>query len=264
MSEKDIWLAPPEIKTYDSLEKEWFYNDLLYNLCIQLSYLNSSNEESYGAVALQKINGKPTIIGLGWNMYMGGETNLKRQGYANHAEFQSAALAEAIGYNLNDKNKETCIYVAGHFVKEDLLFFSPEPISFTCTNCTSNLPKYFKNTSLAAPTIENGWKHIPMLEAYYSSLYFNQQDFNRRDVIQIQAKTSRLNIGFNQEHMNILTHSIENFGITIDNKLKKNLLEKYEELLNLKAMERRKIVESLMDDNYKTYREKYQSSLCTH
>jgi hypothetical protein len=261
MSEKELWLAPPEIETLENLKTKWFYNDPLYNLCIQLSYFNCSNEESYGAIALQKIDNIPTIIGIGWNMYMGGDTNLKRQGYANHAEFQSAALAESIGYNLNDPRKNTCIYVAGRFVKEDLLFFSPQAISFTCTTCTTNLPKYFKNTSLAAPTKSDGWRYIDMQEAYNSSLFFKYQEYKRREVINTIAKASELNIAFEQQHIDTLITIISERGMAIDERIKEKLLRNYENLLDLKPLERRKTLENLIDRRYKTIRKGQQASL---
>jgi len=264
MLEKKLWLAPPELEKEKSLENRWFYHDPIYNLCLQMSYLNSSNSEAYGAVAIQNIEGKPNIIGLGWNIYMAGETNFKRQGYANHAEFQSAALAESIGYNLNDQNKETCIYVAGRFVKEDVLFFSPDNIAFTCINCTSNIPKYFENVSLAAPTTDKGWRYIPMQEAYYSSLFFKHQEFKREQFSNPVFSASNLNVDFNQEHINLLIEQVKWAGITIDKKIEIGLLKKYEELLNLKTEERRNLLENLIDKGYKTFRKGKQSSLYTN
>lgn len=261
MSEKELWLAPPEIEEIENLEDKWFYHDPLYNLCIQLSYLNSSNEESYGSVAIQTVGDVPTIIGLGWNMYMGGETNLKRQGYANHAEFQAAAVAEGIGYNLNDRKKQTCIYVAGRFVKEDMLFFSPENISFTCITCTTTLPKYFRNTSLAAPTVSKGWRHMDMQEAYFSSLFFNHNEFKRRDVLQTHAKASKLDISLDKSSIQDLIEKIKYFGFKIDKRIQKTLLGKYENLLTKKPSERRKIIEEMVDRKYKTLRGKKQASI---
>lgn len=264
MLDKELWLAPPEIEKEKSLEDKWFYHDPIYNLCLQLSYFNSSHSEAYGAVAVQHIEGTPKIIGLGWNMYMGGETNFKRQGYANHAEFQAAALAESIGYNLNDPQNNTCIYVAGRFVKDDLLFFSPKHISFTCSTCSTNLPKYFKNTSLATPTKSNGWRHIDMQEAYNSSLFFKYQKYKRKDIIDTFAKASGLNLAFGQQHMDNLIHIIQRSGIHMDDNIKEGILGNYEELLELKPLERRIIIEKLIDKKYKTVREAQQGSIYTH
>jgi hypothetical protein len=261
MLEKELWLAPPEREKEKSLENRWFYHDPIYNLCLQLSYFNSSNSEAYGAVAVQNLEGRPTIIGLGWNMYMGGETNFKRQGYANHAEFQAAALAESLGYNLNDKNKETCLYVAGRFVKSGGLFFSPNPISFTCLTCTKTIPRYFPNAILAAPTKDKGWKHIPIEEAYNSSLYFKHQGLYRENITDLNANAENLDLSFTQEHMDNLISQIENKGIRIDTRLKRNILSNYLNLINSTASERKKFTEDMIEEGYTTLRGTSQGSL---
>ncbi|KUK67541.1 MAG: hypothetical protein XD87_0063 [candidate division WS6 bacterium 36_33] len=261
MLEKELWLAPPEVEKEKSLEDRWFYHDSLYNLCLQLSYFNSSNSEAYGAVAVQNIGEVPTIIGLGWNMYMGGKTNFKRQGYANHAEFQAAALAESLGYNLSDKQRETCLYVAGRFSKSGNLFFSPNPISFTCVTCTKTIPRYFPNTTLAAPTKNKGWKHIPMEEAYNSSLYFKHQDLNREDITDLDANVTNLNLGFTQEHIDRLVSLIKNKKIKIDERLERKILKNYIKLLNSTATERRNFAEGMIREGYTTLRGSSQGSL---
>jgi hypothetical protein len=261
MLEKELWLAPPETEKEKSLEDRWFYHDPIYNLCLQLSYFNSSNSEAYGAVAIQTVEGKPKIIGLGWNMYMGGETNFKRQGYANHAEFQAAALAESLGYNLNDKQRETCLYVAGRFSKSGGLFFSPNPISFTCVTCTKTIPKYFPNTRLAAPTKDKGWKHIPMEEAYNSSLYFKYQNLKREDITDLDGNVTSLNLGFTQEHINRLISLIKNNSIEIDERLERKILRNYLNLLNSTASDRRVFTEGMIEKGYTSLRGSSQGSL---
>ena len=261
MLEKQLWIAPPEIEKPDTLEDRWFYHDPLFNLCIQLSYFNSSNEESYGAVAVQEIDNKPMIIGLGWNMYMGGDTELKRQGYANHAEFQSAALAESIGYNLNDSQKNTYLYVAGRLLKENILFFSPEEIAFTCTTCTRTIPKYFKNATLVAPTKDKGWRYITMEEAYNSSLYFEHNNLKRENVLNFLADVSKLNISLEQNHMDTLIKNLQAHGTSIDDRLKNCILDKYKYLLQISPNERRRIVEGIKEKRYITRRGEIQTSL---
>jgi hypothetical protein len=261
MLEKGLWLAPPETEKRESLENRWFYHDPLYNLCLQMSYFNSSNGEAYGAIAVQNIDNKPKIIGLGWNMYMGGETNFKRQGYANHAEFQAAALAESLGYNLNDKKKETCLYVAGRFVKSGGLFFSPNPVAFTCVTCTKTIQKYFPNATLATPTKNEYWKHIPIEEAYNSSLYFKHQGLNREDITDLDTNVTNLNLGFTQEHIDRLINLLGENNINIDEKLEVNILGNYLKLLNSKASERRVFLEGLIEEEYTTLRGSSQGSL---
>ena len=261
MLEKELWLAPPEKEILENLENKWFYHDPIYNLCLQLSYFNSSNSEAYGAVAVQNVQESPKIIGLGWNMYMGGETNFKRQGYANHAEFQAAALAESLGYNLNDKQNKTYLYVAGRFPKSGGLFFSPNSIFFTCVTCTKTIPKYFTNVTLATPTKNNGWRYISVQEAYNSALYFKHQGLNREDITDLDANTTNLNLGFTQEHINRLIALINNNNIKIDEKLEANILRNYFKLVNSTASQRRIFTEEMIDSGYTTLRGSAQGSL---
>ena len=261
MLEKDLWIAPLEDEQIDNLENKWFYNDPIFNLCIQLSYLNSSNQESYGAVALQEIDKIPRIIGLGWNIYMGGETDFKRQGYANHAEFQAAAVAESLGYNLNDKSKDTTIYVAGRILKEDLLFFNAPGIPFTCLTCTKTLSKYFKNVSLSVPTPNNGWWHMTIEEAHNSALHFRYNNLRRENVIAYFAKASRLETSFKQKNVNQLITNLKQRSIMIDKKLERNVLNSYEQVHQFTSTQRRALMESLITPDYKTLRDGVQASL---
>lgn len=262
MLEKELWIAPEQTDNkIEDIENTWYYNDPLYNLCIQLSYLNSSNSESFGAVAIQNNKGTNTIVGIGWNLYMGGKTKLKRQGYANHAEFQAAALAEGLGYNLNDPEKETRIYVAGRFVKEDTLYCSPESIAFTCLTCTKSLAKYFGKITLATPTTKRGWRHIPIQEAHNSALYFKYNKLTREDTNTMRVKVSDLNIGFEQEHMDNLINTFNELNIGVDDKLADILLSNYTDFLNLGKQARRKVIEDMIEPRYITLRKLGQGSI---
>jgi hypothetical protein len=262
MNNDKLWAIESEQQELDSLEKEWFYHDPIFNLCIQLSYLNSSKNESYGAVAIQDIGNTPTIIGIGWNIYMGGKSKLKRQGYANHAEFQSVALAEALGYNLNDRNLQTTIHVAGRLGQEDLIFLNPESVPFTCSVCTTTIPKYFPNVHLATPSYERGkWRHMSILEAYYGSLSFKKSNRDRVDTLKVLAKAQDLNTDFSQEHIDKLLKHTKRNGFSIDQRIEWGILRKYEEILNLKSSERRDIIEKLVGEEYRIYRKGTQASL---
>jgi hypothetical protein len=258
MNSERLWAAAEEKTYFESLENEWFYKDPLFNLCIQLSFLNSSNNESYGAIALRIINGRNRIIGVGWNIYMGGKTRLKRQGYANHAEFQSLALAESLGYNL----KDTTIHVAGRLNNGKTLFLNPESTPFTCTNCTKGIPKHFTDVTFATPSVErNGWRYMTTLEAYYGSLYYQKNISNRLDTLINVAQVEDLNIGFEQGHIDRLIEYTEYNGIDIDPRIKWGILCRYEEMLDMRSLEKRDVVENITDERYHIYRGDTQGAL---
>ncbi len=114
-----------------------------------------------------------TIAGVGWNMFVGGETNMKRQGYSNHAEFQSMILAEVLGYDVSNSDVPTNIYSAGRLIKSDLLFLHPEGQRFSCTKCTSDREgesKYSYCYSLSSIWLDG----YSSSEAHASSLIFKQ------------------------------------------------------------------------------------------
>jgi hypothetical protein len=258
MNSEKLWVVPEETKHLEKLEEEWFYKDPLFNLCIQLSYLNSSKDESYGALALKNVDGKKTIIGVGWNIYMGGDTKLKRQGYANHAEFQSMSLAESLGYNL----KDTTIHVAGRVNNGETLFLNPESIPFTCTSCTKLIPKHFTDVTFATPSVErNGWRYMSAMEAYYGSIFYQNNISDRLDTIINVAQVTDLNIDFTQKHMNNLIENSEKSGFNLDPRIKWGILKRYQEMLDMKSLKKRSLVESLREDTYNLYRGDTQGAL---
>ncbi|HPQ79145.1 MAG TPA: hypothetical protein PLG47_01685 [Candidatus Dojkabacteria bacterium] len=223
----------------------WFYNDPLYQLCINLSYLNTSNNEAFGSILTQKINGVETIAGVGWNMFVGGETNMKRQGYSNHAEFQSMILAEVLGYDVSNSDVPTNIYSAGRLIKSDLLFLHPEGQRFSCTKCTSAIEKVNPNIHIVTPSAVYGWMDTPLSEAHASSLIFKQNRVKRDNSLDIAVSISGLNPQKTQDRMDNIVFRVEQSGILIDEIVKEVILGDYENILNLPIQERRALVENI-------------------
>lgn len=223
----------------------WFYNDPVYNLCINLSYLNSSEEEAFGSILTQDIDGVKTIASVGWNMFVGGVTNMKRQGYSNHAEFQSTILAQALGYDVSNPEISTHIYSAGRLIKSNLLFLHPEGHQFSCTRCTGAIGKINPNIHIVTPSAKYGWMDSPLTKAHESSLKFKQNGVKRDKSLDTNVSISGLNLQKTQYGMNEIIYRVEQNGLVIDEVIKEAILGQYEYLLKLPIQERRAFIENI-------------------
>ncbi len=223
----------------------WFYDDPLYKLCINLSYLNASEDQAFGSILTQEIEGVETIASVGWNMFVGGETNMRRQGYSNHAEFQSLILAEVLGYDVSNRSLPTKIYSAGRLIRSNLLFLHPEGQQFSCTKCTSAIEKVNPSIHIVTPSAKYGWMDTPLSKAHESSLAFKQNGVKRDDCLDIAVRIPGLDTQKTQKRMNSIISQIEGEGIVIDEIVKKIILEEYENILNLSIQERRALIENI-------------------
>jgi hypothetical protein len=100
-----------------------------------------------------------------------------------------------------------------------------------------------------------------MEEAYNSSLYFKHQGLNRENITDLNANAENLDLSFTQEHMDNLISQIENKGISIDTRLKRNILSNYLNLINSTASERKEFTEDMIEEGYTTLRGTSQGSL---
>lgn len=223
----------------------WIYDDPKYNLCIHLSYLNTSEDESFGSIMIQRLGDTEKIVGVGWNMFVAGETNMKRQGYSNHAEFQSLILAQALGYNVSNPDIPTEIYSAGRLIKSNLLFLHPDNQPFSCTKCTGSISKINPNIHIITPSTNSGWIDSPLSQAHQSAEEFKKNGVKRDKSMDSSLEISFLNISKTQERMDEIVKNIEENGVEIDEVVKEIILNQYEYLLTFPIQERRAYIENI-------------------
>ncbi|MGI6484681.1 MAG: hypothetical protein ACOX0R_03670 [Candidatus Dojkabacteria bacterium] len=229
----------------DSINELWFLDDLKYNLCIHLSCLSSSKNESFGSIAVQKIGDSERIIGVGWNMYLGGITNMPRQGYCNHSEYQSLILAQVLGYDVSNSDIPIEIYSAGRLIKSNLLFLHHPKQPFSCTKCTTSIEKINKNIRIVTPSEGCGWLSTPLFQAHDSAKEFKKNGVKRDMSMNSCVPISTLNISKMQEKMDELVRNIEDSAIVIDEVVKDMIFNQYESLLTLSTQERRAYIENI-------------------
>lgn len=223
----------------------WLHDDPKYNLCIHLSCLNTSEDETFGSIMIQEIDGVETLVGVGWNMNVNGITNMKRQGYSNHAEFQSLMLANALEYDVSNPNIPTKIYSGGRLIKSKLLFLYPDGQPFCCTKCASSIRKINRHIHLATPSAKYGWVDTSLPQASRSAEKFKSKKIRRDESMDCAVPISSLNISETQKRMDEIVSQIENEGIVIDEFVKEIIFNQYEFLLRLPIQERRAYIENI-------------------
>jgi hypothetical protein len=99
------------------------------------------------------------------------------------------------------------------------------------------------------------------MEAYYGSIFYQNNISDRLDTIINVAQVTDLNIDFTQKHMNNLIENSEKSGFNLDPRIKWGILKRYEEMLDMKSLKKRSLVESLREDTYNLYRGDTQGAL---
>jgi len=247
--ENEVFTEQPITTAPEQREEYWFKNDPIYNLCLHLSYLNTA-QEAFGSIAMQIINNQHIITGIGWNMNVAGESfTKKRQGYSNHAEFQSLQLAEELGYDMSNPNIPTYIFSAGRIVQEDTLFLHPVDYPFTCPKCVKSLSEANPNIYIITPSSDGVWLKTTIADARRSSKRYKDERVSRYDTMSEYISCSDIDISLTQDKMDRIVKDLEDNGIVIDPVIKEVFLQHYEELLNLSPRKRRKIWEDVVCSN---------------